>query len=106
MKKRMQAKLKALKIEMKRRMHFPIRDQGQWLQSVLRGHYQYYGVPRNSPAMGSFRKEVVRLWKRTLERRSQKGNIPWERINLLTKKWLPYPRICQPYPNQRLRVTT
>jgi len=106
MKKRMQTKLKTLKIEMKRRMHLPVRDQGQWLQAVLQGHYQYYGVPRNGPAMGSFRKEVVRLWKRTLERRSQKSNIPWERINQLAKKWLPYPRICQPYPNQRIHVIT
>ena len=89
MKKRMQTKLKALKIEMKRRMHLPVRDQGQWLQAVLKGHYQYYGVPRNSPAMGSFRKEVVRLWKRTLERRSQKSNIPWERITLLAKSGYP-----------------
>jgi hypothetical protein len=106
MKKRMQAKQKALNIEMKRRMHIPIPEQGQWLRSVLMGHYQYYGVPRNGPAMGAFRKEVVRLWKRALERRSQRGSISWERMTRLTQKWLPYPHICQPYPEQRLCVTT
>jgi group II intron reverse transcriptase/maturase len=104
MKKRMQTKLKTLRIEMKRCMHTPIQDQGQWLNSVLRGHYQYYGVPRNGPAMAAFRKEVVRLWKQSLERRSQRSCIPWERINRLTQKWLPYPHICQPYPAQRLGV--
>jgi group II intron reverse transcriptase/maturase len=106
MKKRMQAKLKALKIEMKRHMHIPVPDQIQWLRSVLMGHYQYYGVPRYGPAMEAFRKAVMRLWKRSLERRSQRGSIPWERINRLTQKRLPYPHIYQPYPNQRLCVTT
>jgi len=106
MKKRMRAKLKALNIEMKRRMHIPIPEQGQWLRSVLMGHYQYYGVPRNSPAMNAFRKEVVRLWKRALERRSQRGSISWERMTRLTQKWLPNPHISQPYPEQRLCVTT
>jgi RNA-directed DNA polymerase len=106
MKKRMRAKLKALNIEMKRRMHTPIPEQGQWLRSVLMGHYQYYGVPRNYPAMGAFRQEVVQQWRRSLERRSQKGHISWERMSRLTHKWLPYPHICQPYPEQRLHVTT
>jgi group II intron reverse transcriptase/maturase len=106
MKKRMRAKLKALEIELKRRMHMPTPEQGQWLRSVLMGHYQYYGVPRNYPAMGTFRQAVVRLWRRNLERRSQKGHISWERMNRLTQKWLPYPHICQPYPEQRLHVTT
>lgn len=106
MKKRMRAKLKALNIEMKRRMHIPIPEQGQWLRSVLMGHYQYYGVPRNYPAMGTFRQEVVRLWRRSLERRSQRGRISWERMSRLMQKWLPNPHICQPYPEQRLCVTT
>lgn len=106
MKKRMRAKLKALNIEMKRRMHMPTPEQGQWLRSVLTGHYQYYGVPRNYPAMGTFRQAVVRLWRRSLEGRSQKGHISWERMSRLTQKWLPYPHICQPYPEQRLHVIT
>lgn len=106
MKKRMRAKLKTLKVEMKRRMHIPIPEQGQWLKSVLRGHYQYYGVPRNNAALDTFRAELVRLWKDTLGKRSQKGKLPWERIHRLASKWLPYPRICHPYPNQRLCVTT
>ncbi len=106
MKKRMRAKLKALNIEIKRRMHIPIPEQGKWLRAVLLGHYRYYGVPRNGPAMEAFRKEIVRLWKRALGRRSQRGKITWERLDRLTYRWLPYPHIYQPYPAQRLRVTT
>ena len=106
MKKRMRAKLKALKIEMKRRLHNPIPEQGKWLRSVLLGHYRYYGVPRNGPAMEAFRKEIVRLWKQALGRRSQRSKITWEQLGRQTYKWLPYPRIYQPSPAQRLRVTT
>ena len=105
-KKRMRAKLQALKIEMTQRMHSPVPDQGQWLQSVLRGHYQYYGVPRNGPALELFQREVIRLWKHVLGKRSQKSNLSWERTNRLIQKWIPYPHICQPYPDQRLHVTT
>jgi len=106
MSKRMRAKLKALKEEMRRRMHEPIPQQGQWLQSVLQGHYRYYGVPFNSVAMGRFRFHVENQWRRSLSRRSQRGYVNWERMKRLSRKWLPYPHIYHPYPSQRLRVTT
>jgi group II intron reverse transcriptase/maturase len=106
MSKRMRGKLKALKENLRRRMHQPIPQQGQWLASVLRGYYQYYGVPFNSIALWEFRKLVVILWKRVLSRRSQKGHVTWERMERLVRKWIPNPHICHPYPSQRLCVTT
>ncbi|RPH61384.1 MAG: group II intron reverse transcriptase/maturase, partial [Chloroflexi bacterium] len=54
MRKRMQAKLKEVTKELKRRRHDPIPEQGQWLRQVLLGHYQYYGVPLNSRQMSNF----------------------------------------------------
>lgn len=106
MRKRMRAKLKAVKEELRRRMHTPLPQQGQWLASVLRGHYQYYGVPFNSPALRAFHYQIRRLWKRMLGRRSQRGFVNWERMDRLSRKWLPNPRICHPYPSQRLHVIT
>ena len=47
-KKRMHAKVKAIKAELKKRMHDPIQEVGRWLKSVVTGHYRYYGVPGNS----------------------------------------------------------
>ena len=44
---RMQAKLRELKGELRKRRHDPIPTTGQWLRSVVRGHFQYYAVPRN-----------------------------------------------------------
>jgi RNA-directed DNA polymerase len=42
-KKKMRAKLHAVKAELRRRMHHPIPEQGRWLARVLQGHYNYYG---------------------------------------------------------------
>jgi hypothetical protein len=104
--KKMQAKLKEIKLELRRRMHEPVYEVGQWVKSVLRGHYQYYGVPRNIVSLQSFYYQVIWLWRRTLMRRSQKGWISWEQMDRRIKHWLPRPTILHPYPEQRLRVTT
>jgi hypothetical protein len=103
--KKMRAKLKELKLELRRRMHDPVYKVGAWLRSVLLGHYRYYGVPRNSAAMSSFRYQVLWLWHRTLKRRSQKHCCNWDKMSFLAQKWLPYPTIMHPYPDKRVRVT-
>ncbi len=102
MRKRMQAKLKDLKQEFRRRVHEPLKEQGTWISAVLRGYYQHYGIPYNIDAMESFLHHVRRLWRRALSRRSQKAELTWEKFEKLTAHWLPRPRICHPYPNQRL----
>ena len=104
--KRLQAKLREVKTELQRRMHAPIQDTGQWLRSVVAGHIQYYGVPSNGRAMNLFRRQVGRLWHRTLSRRSQKGRIPWDRMLRLIDRWLPAVRVCHPFPLRRLSVIT
>ena len=103
----MRIKLASLKAELRRRLHEPIREVGRWLASVLRGHYRYYGVPRNYRALASFLAAVRRLWHRSLNRRSQsrrKGMTTVARMNRIVARWLPTPRICQPYPSERLCV--
>ncbi len=104
MRKRLRAKVKAIKLELKRRLHDPLPKQGEWLRSVLLGHFRYYGVPTNGPALSEFRYQVVRAWKRALERRSQAARVTWERMYRLARNWLPYPRIYHLYPSQRLIV--
>jgi len=106
--KKMQAKLKEIRTELRRRLHAPICEVGKWLGTVLNGHYQYYGVPFNFRKLAAFRQHVLRIWKHTLSRRGQRGTArnTWERASYLAKRYLPLPRILHPYPNQRLRVTT
>jgi group II intron reverse transcriptase/maturase len=104
--KRMRAKLHALKSELLRRRHLPIPEQGRWLASVLRGHYNYYAVPDNSEALRAFRDEVVRHWLRALRRRSQRTTVTWERMSRLADRWLPTVRILHPWPEQRFDAIT
>jgi group II intron reverse transcriptase/maturase len=106
MRKRLQAKLKQVKLQLRRRLHDPVPEVGKWLNSVVRGHVNYYGVPMNGPALSLFRFQVGRLWYRSLKRRSQKTRLNWERMRRLIDRWLPPARICHPYPLRRLGVIT
>ena len=104
--KRLRAKLLAVKTELRKRMHHPIAEQGQYLRSVVAGHARYFAVPCNGARVQAFRFQVGRLWHRTLCRRSQAKHLSWKRMHKIVAHWLPSPRICHPYPNQRLIVTT
>lgn len=106
MRQRWQAKLRALKEELRRRMHTPIREQGAYLRSVLMGHFRYYGVPMNGPALCSFRRAVAYLWRTVLRRRSQGNHMPWRRMYRHINRWFPPVRICHPYPLVRFGVLT
>ena len=106
MRQRWQAKLRALKEELRRRMHTPVREQGAYLRAVLLGHFRYYGVPMNGPALVAFRAAVGFLWHTALRHRSQGNHLPWRRMRRFLRRWLPVPYICHPYPLVRLRVLT
>ena len=106
MRTRLQAKLKAVKAELRRRRHDPIPEQGAYLRTVVGGHVRYYGVPMNSRAIGVFRRAVGRMWCDSLRRRSQKHRLPWERMERYVSRWLPPARICHPYPLKRFGVVT
>jgi RNA-directed DNA polymerase len=102
---RMQAKLKEVKEQLRRRMHQPIPEQGKWLRQVVTGHFVYYAVPTNSRALSAFRQHVTDLWRRTLRRRSQRDGTTWDRMAKLVDDWLPKPHILHPWPSQRFAVT-
>jgi group II intron reverse transcriptase/maturase len=104
--KRMRAKLRALKSEIKQRRHLPIPEQGRWLSSVLRGHNNYYAVPDNSEALRAFRHQLLRHWITALRRRSQRTRTNWQRMSRLEARWLPPPRILHPWPDDRFAAKT
>ena len=106
MRKRLQSKLREIKIELKRRLHHPVPEVGHWLRSVMQGHFNYYAVPRNQRKLGAFKYQVYRLWLRTLRQRSQRHRMTGERMNRLADRWFPPIRTLHPYPEQRLRVMT
>jgi RNA-directed DNA polymerase len=103
--KRMRAKLAEVRTQLRRRMHQPVPEQGRWLASVVTGHARYYGVPGNSAAIRAFRQQVIRHWHKALSRRSQKGQVTWERMNRIARRWIPPARITHPYPDARFAAT-
>jgi RNA-directed DNA polymerase len=105
-KKRMSAKLREVKDELKRRRHQPIPEQGRWLGSVVRGHFAYYAVPGNGHALFAFRGQVARHWRRALRHRSQRTRLDWERMDRLATRWLPPARIQHPWPEKRFDART
>ena len=102
---RMRATLQAIKVELRRRMHRPIPEQGSWLRQVVTGHFGYFAVPTNARALSAFRHYVTDLWRRSLRRRSQKDGFTWARMTRLADDWLPPPRVLHPWPEQRFAVT-
>ena len=102
--KRMRAKLKEVKVELLRRRHLSIPEQGRWLGSVVRGHLAYYAVPGNTDAVAAFRTQVTRHWFKALRRRSQRNRLNWERMNRLATRWLPPARPQHPFPSVRFSV--
>ena len=94
--KRLVRKLKAIREEMQRRMHAPVREQHRWLCQVLNGHYQYFGVIFNYRSMRVFKDCVVRQWRKALGKRSQKGRMTWATYRQLLNAFpLPEPVIHQ-----------
>lgn len=106
MRKRMAAKLREVKALLRKRWHWPVHEVGRWLASVVRGHVEYFGVPGNGPRLQAFRFAIGRLWYRALRRRSQNDRTSWKRARRFIDAHIPTARICHPYPDQRLRVTT
>jgi group II intron reverse transcriptase/maturase len=74
--------------------HEPVPWQQHRLSLSLCGHYSYYGITGNYKALGNFYRQVIREWRKWLNRRSQKARMTWERFSrLLVTYPLPRPRI-------------
>lgn len=103
--KKRRAKLARLKEEIVRRRHAPVARQHAWLCTVLTGHYRYYGVPTNGPALKSFRTHVQWTWHRALQRRSQRGGWNKTEADAFRARFpLPPPRILHPWPDRRFEL--
>jgi group II intron reverse transcriptase/maturase len=104
-KTRMAAKLKAIKVELRRRMHDRPGQTGAWLRKVVVGYYQYHAVPGNIETLITFRQRVNRLWYQALARRSQRARTRWEALIPLFDRWIPRPKVLHPYPETRFYAT-
>src|SRR5215472_17168290 len=99
--KRMTAKLKEIREQLRKRMRARVPGTVKWLQQVVRGYFQYHAVPGNGARMGAFRSEVSRSWLRALRRRSQRQRMSWERFKARLEPLLPQVQVLHPYPDAR-----
>jgi hypothetical protein len=105
-KKRLRARLKFLKLELRRRMHDPIARTGAWLHRVLQGHLNYFSVSENDRILWAFFKQVRWYWLKTLRRRSQRGYLNWAQFVRHTERFFPKIRVMHPYPLVRFDART
>lgn len=103
-KKRMRTTLKAIREQLRKKMHLPVPTVGKWLASVVQGYFNYFAVPGNAYRLTSFRSEVCRAWRRILQRRSQRHRLSWQRFNRLVDRYIPPYRNTHPYPSERFYV--
>jgi group II intron reverse transcriptase/maturase len=101
---RRRKKLRAIKQELRRRMHEPVAQVGEWLKSVLNGYYQYHAVPGNLTVLKRFRRQVARYWFHVLGQRSQRRPT-WDKLGKLFDHWLPVPKVVHEFPDARFRAS-
>ncbi len=96
----------------RRNLHLPVAEQHKRLEAKLRGHYQYFGITGNWHALLVFRREVLKVWRQWLDRRSQRARMWWTKYELLLRVYpLPWPvavhstyrRTANPYSKSRMR---
>ena len=87
--------LRALNQWMRQQRHRPVGEQARLLGQKLRGHFGYYGIRGNVGSLDRFAWEARRIWRKWLNRRSQRAGMTWRRFNLLLRQ--------HPMPKPRLR---
>jgi len=99
--KRMTAKLKEIRQQLRRRRHESVVTTAKWLVSVVRGFFQYHAVPENEERLRAFRNDVLRLWRRQINRRSQRGRWSWAQFQTRLGILIPEVAIVHPWPTAR-----
>ena len=91
--KRLSATMNRVTQWCKENRHQALEWQARYLNAILSGHYNYYGLSSNYPSICAFYRHIQKTWHRYLSRRSQRGFIKWEKFWKMLKR---YPLI-KPY---------
>lgn len=85
--------------------HRPVAEQREALGQKLKGHYAYYGLTSNGQMLQRFYRDVVAIWRKWLNRRSQRGNMVWAIFEKLLEHYpLPQPVVVHSiYRSQQTR---
>jgi RNA-directed DNA polymerase len=97
-KSRLRRSLTSLRELMRQIRHLTIQEQVDNLNTVLRGHYAYYGIAGNIRALQKVYRAVERYWRKMLCTRSWAGRLTWLAFNQIkTRTPLLRPRLFLPY---------
>ena len=99
-KKRFSRSLTAIGDWIRGARHRPLAEQAKILGAKLTGHFSYYGVAGNADSINRFHYEVRCLWKKWLDRRSQRGWLTWDRFNALLDRYRLPPALLRPGARQ------
>lgn len=72
--------------------HIPVAEQWKKLCRSLVGHFNYFGVVGNAGRLLALRHEVYGIWRRWLNRRSQRARMSWAKMRLLHQRY-PLPKL-------------
>lgn len=67
--------------------HLPLADQHVKLVAKLNGHCSYYGVTGNSQRLTAIGYFAASIWRKWLNRRSQRQSMPWKRFVKLRERY-------------------
>lgn len=84
-KKRLTKAKANIKERIRKVMHAEMDIQVKTINWLLRGHYNYFGLPGNSGKLNELYFYTIRMWRRSLSRRSQKGSVTWEEFGKILK---------------------
>jgi hypothetical protein len=83
MRKRLGRSLRAMNQWCRKHRHDPLREQVEKLGLKLKGHFGYFGLTGNYPALQRYRWEVIKIWRKWLARRGDPKGMSWERMHRL-----------------------
>jgi group II intron reverse transcriptase/maturase len=86
-KDRFQRALSNINAWCRRNRHLSIAEQHAKLSVKLKGHCSYYGVTGNSKRLVALGFHAASLWRKWLNRRSQRRDMPWKRFVKLRKRY-------------------
>ena len=103
--KRLRRSLRKAAVWCQEHRHDPVEAQCRMLNAKLRGHYQYYGRPTNFRSLWEYYREVRKVWKKWLNRRTRGKTLSWPAYEeLVSLHPLLRPRITQSWAGTGSRV--
>lgn len=84
--KRLQRAVQTIEKRIRDMLHAPVHEQQHVLNQYLRGHYNYYGIAGNIKSLLRLYRLTEKLWRKTLSRRSQDGEVHWRKFQKLKQR--------------------